>query len=70
MYRNPVIPVATLIEPVKTGELDKALLATKKEPAVTMRWKKLTVGCMNNKRLTGGDEAAYTVAENRSHADS
>ncbi len=62
--------LATLIEPVEAGELGKALLATKKERAVTMRWKKLTVGRMNNKRLTGGDEAAYTVVENRSHADS
>ncbi len=70
MYRNAVIPVVTLIEPVNAGELDKSLLATKNERAVTMRWKKLTVGRMNNKRLTDGDEAAYTVVENRSHADS
>ncbi len=31
--------VATLIEAVKAGELDKVLLAAKKEHAATMRWK-------------------------------
>ncbi len=32
-------PVATLIEPVKAGELNKALLAAKRERAATMRRK-------------------------------
>ncbi len=61
MYRNPVIPVVMLNEPVNAGELDKTPLATKNERAVTMRWKKLTVGRMNNKRLTGGDLAIKTI---------
>ncbi len=37
MYRNPGAPVATLIEAVKADELDKALLAAKKERAAVMR---------------------------------